>query len=151
MTDRIEKQIDLAAPVSRVWRALTDHAEFSEWFGIQLDGPFRAGQVTRGRFVNPKYAHVDFATTVIAMEPERRFVYTWHPYPMEPGVDYSSEPPTTVEFLLEPSTRGTLLRVTESGFDRIPEHRRALAMKMNDGGWTAQIRNIERHVAGVAA
>lgn len=151
MTDRIEKRIDLAAPVSRVWRAITDHEEFSEWFGVRLDGPFVPGQVTTGRFANPKYAHVVFTTTVVAMEPERRFAYTWHPYAIEAGVDYSAEPQTTVEFVLEPSSRGTLLTVTESGFDRIPEHRRAIALEMDDRGWTAQVKNIERHVTGVPA
>lgn len=151
MSDRIEKHIDLATPVSRVWRAITDHQEFSQWFGVRLDGPFVPGQVTTGRFANPKYAHVDFATTVVTMEPERRFAYTWHPYAMEEGVDYSAEPQTTVEFLLEPSARGTLLTVTESGFERIPEHRRAIALEMDDRGWTAQVKNIERYVTGVVA
>ena len=44
MTDRIEKRIELKAPVSRVWRALTDHREFGEWFRVKMDGAFCAGR-----------------------------------------------------------------------------------------------------------
>ena len=46
--DRIEKIVDLAAPVSRVWRALTDHEEFGQWFRVRLDGPFEVGATTTG-------------------------------------------------------------------------------------------------------
>jgi len=49
MTDRIEKSIAIAAPVERVWRALTDHEEFGAWFRVQLEGPFVPGEVSRGR------------------------------------------------------------------------------------------------------
>lgn len=147
MTDRIEKQVDLAAPVSRVWKALTDYREFGEWFRVKLDGPFVPGEVSRGHILHPGYEHVQWEATVQKMEPERLFSFTWHPYAIEPDVDYSGEEPTLVRFELEKSSRGTLLTVTESGFDRIPKHRRDEAMRMNDGGWAEQMKNIEKHVA----
>jgi uncharacterized protein YndB with AHSA1/START domain len=147
MTDRIEKRIELKAPVARVWRALTDYREFGEWFRVKLEGPFVPGQVARGMITHPGYEHVKWEATVKEIQPERLFSFTWHPYAVDSNVDYSKEPPTLVEFRLQETAGGTLLVVTESGFDAIPAHRRGEALRMNDGGWTQQIKNIERHVA----
>ena len=147
MEDRIEKRIELKAPVSRVWRALTDYREFGQWFGVKLEGPFVAGQLGRGQITHPGYEHVQWEAVVQKMEPERLFSFTWHPYAVDPKVDYSQETPTLVEFRLEKSGAGTLLTLTESGFDKIPSGRRLEAFRRNDGGWTQQMKNIESHVA----
>ncbi len=146
MNDRIEKRIELRAPVSRVWRALTDYREFGEWFRVKLDGPFVPGQVSRGRITYPGYEHVKWEVTVQKLENERLFSFTWHPYAVDPDMDYTKEPTTLVEFKLEPAGSGTLLTITESGFSRIPDGRRMEAFRMNDGGWTTQMKNIESHV-----
>ena len=146
MQDRIEKRIELKAPVSRVWRAITDHREFGEWFGVTLEGPFAPGRVVSGKMNNPKYQHVKWEATVKEVQPERLFSYTWHPYAVDPNVDYSKETPTLVEFQLKEIPTGTLLVVSESGFEKIPARRRDEAFRMDDGGWTSQIKNIERHV-----
>ena len=146
MTDRIEKTIELKAPISRVWRALTDHREFGTWFRVRIDGPFVPGQVSRGQVTYPGYEHLRWEAVVQKMEPERLFSFTWHPYAVDPDQDYSNEPPTLVEFTLEETATGTLLRVVESGFDKIPAERRAEAFRKNDGGWTEQIQNIARYV-----
>lgn len=145
--DRIEKQIDLKAPVSRVWRALTDYREFGEWFQVKLEGPFVAGQVSGGQLTHPGYEHLRMEVVTQKIEPERYFSYTWHPYAIDPKVDYSQETPTLVEFRLEKSAKGTLLKVTESGFDKIPSARRLEAFRMNDNGWGQQLKNIESYVA----
>jgi uncharacterized protein YndB with AHSA1/START domain len=145
--DRIEKQIELKAPVSRVWRALTDYREFGEWFQVKLEGPFVAGKVSRGQLTFPGYEHLQMEVVVQRIEPERFFSYTWHPYAIDPKVDYSKETPTLVEFTLEKSAKGTLLMVTESGFDKIPSARRLEAFRMNDNGWGQQLTNIESYVA----
>lgn len=150
MSDRIEKQIELKAPVSRVWRALTDHREFGEWFRVKIDGPFVPGMPSTGHVTYPGYEHVQWHAIVQRMEPESLFSFTWHPYAVDPKIDYSAESPTLVEFRLEPIPGGTRLRLTESGFDKLPANRRAEAMRMNDGGWTEQLKNIERHVAARA-
>jgi len=147
MNDRIEKRIELKAPVSRVWRALTDYREFGKWFRVKLDGPFVPGKVSRGHITYPGYEHFKWEAAVQAIEPERLFSFTWHPYAVDPQVDYSQETPTLVEFRLEATAGGTLLLLTESGFDKIPIDRRAEALRRNDGGWTEQMRNIESHVA----
>ncbi len=147
MDDRIEKRIELKAPVSRVWRALTDYREFGEWFLVKLDGPFVPGQVSRGHITYPGYEHLKWEAVVQKMEPERLFSFTWHPYAVDSKADYSSETPTLVEFALEETASGTLLLLTESGFDKIPNHRRLEAFRRNDDGWTQQMKNIETYVA----
>jgi uncharacterized protein YndB with AHSA1/START domain len=147
MTHRIEKQIELKAPVSRVWRALTDYREFGEWFRVKLDGPFVPGEISRGHITYPGYEHVKWEAVVQKIEPERLFSFTWHPYAVDPKKDYSKETPTLVEFKLEKIPGGTLLVVTESGFEKIPSERLADALRMNDGGWAEQMKNIESHVA----
>jgi uncharacterized protein YndB with AHSA1/START domain len=146
MSDRIEKRIELAAPVSRVWRALTDYREFGEWFRVKLEGPFVAGQTSRGYITWPGYEHLKWEAAVQKIEPERLFSFTWHPYSVDPKIDYSQETPTLVEFRLEKTASGTLLVVTESGFDKIPSDRRAEAFLRNDGGWAQQMMNIEKYV-----
>ncbi len=146
MDDRIEKRIELKAPVSRVWRALTDYREFGEWFRVKLDGPFVPGQISRGKITYPGYEHLKWEATVQKMENEKLFSFTWPPYAIDPAVDYSQDPPTLVEFRLEKTEGGTLLILTESGFGRIPSERRLEAFRMNEGGWTEQMKNIERYV-----
>ena len=146
-TDRIERSVEISAPPDRVWRALTDYREFGRWFRVNLEGPFVTGKQARGRITYPGYEHLVMEVTVTAMEPTRRFAFTWHPYAVDPGADYSKEPPTVVEFTLTPTATGTRLVVTESGFDAIPAHRRDEAFRMNSGGWSQQVRNIAEHVA----
>lgn len=147
MDNKIEKRIELNAPVSRVWRAITDYREFGEWFRVALEGPFAVGQPARGHITWPGCEHLVWEAVVQKMEPETFFSFTWHPYAVDPAVDYSAEPPTLVEFRLEPTATGTLLILTESGFENVPAHRRAQAFRMNEGGWTQQMTNIETHVA----
>jgi uncharacterized protein YndB with AHSA1/START domain len=147
MDDRIEKRIELAAPVSRVWRALTDYREFGEWFRVKLEGPFVPGQISRGHITYPGYEHVKWEVVVQKMAPERLFSFTWHPYAVDSKIDYSKEIPTLVEFRLEKIAKGTLLLLTESGFDKIPGERFLEAFRRNDGGWTEQMKNIESYVA----
>lgn len=147
MESKIEKRIEIKAPVARVWRALTDSREFGEWFRVKFKGPFTAGEVTRGQITWPGYEHLKFEAAIQKMEHERFFSFTWHPYAVDPAADYSSEAPTLVEFRLEATAGGTLLLVTESGFDKIPADRRLEAFRMNEGGWTQQMTNIEAYVA----
>lgn len=146
-TDRIEKQFVLRAPRSRVWRAITTAKEFGTWFGINLDGAFAEGATIRGRMTLPGLEHVTLEFLVVQIEPERYFSYRWHPYPMDPAVDYSAEPTTLVEYTLEDTAGGTALTVVESGFDGIPLPRRAEAFRKHDEGWVEQIGNLSRYVS----
>lgn len=166
-TDRIEKRVTLRAPVARVWRALTDAQEFSQWFGFQLEGAFVEGATVKGTFggtldeaalrahqaqvgVTPSGVKVPSGPmvfcTVERIEPERYFSFRWIPYGIDEEADLANEPTTLVEFRLEPVAEGTRLTIVESGFDRVPAHRRLRAFRMNEGGWAAQAENVRKHV-----
>ena len=123
-TDRIEKQVLLRAPRARVWRALADAEEFGRWFGVKFDGPFTPGAIVRGVIVgttvDPEVAKAQreheglpFEITIDRVEPERTFAFRWHPFAVERGVDYSSEPTTLIVFALEEAPNGIVLTVTE--------------------------------------
>ena len=169
MSNRIEKQVILRAPVSRVWQAITSAKEFSAWFGIQLNGEFVAGQPIRGTFggeineamimeyqkrqgLSPSKIRAPepnaIFCTVERIEPETCFSFRWIPYGIDAEADPKNEPMTLVEFRLEKVAEGTRLTITESGFDRVPAHRRERAFRMNDGGWAAQAENVKKHVEG---
>lgn len=149
-TGSIQKRIELKSPVSRVWRALTDYREFGEWFKVKLEGPFVPGQIVCGQVTYPGYEHIRWEASIEKMEPESLFSFTWpHVRSFEKAdgpSDYSGAPRTLVEFRLEPIPGGTLLTLTESGFDSIPADWRSEAFRRNDGGWTEQMKNIENHV-----
>jgi len=145
-SDRIEKRIQLKAPRSRVWKALTDPKEFGAWFKVALDGPFKVGESTFGNITYPGYEHLKVEMRIERMDAESVFAYRWHPNAIEVNFDYSREPMTLCEFRLEEKDGGTLLTLTESGFDKLPAERRAQAFRSNDGGWTQQMANIEAHV-----
>ncbi|PWT86209.1 MAG: vanillate O-demethylase oxidoreductase VanB [Blastocatellia bacterium] len=161
VTDRIEKKILLRAASARVWRALTDSREFGEWFGVKFDGPFEPGALLRGVIVGTTVDHevakaqkehegLPVEITVDRIEPERIFAFRWHPFAVERDVAYSAEPTTLVVFALEEVPDGTMLTVTESGFDRIPMARRAKAFTANEHGWTVMVRVFEKYLAQAA-
>jgi uncharacterized protein YndB with AHSA1/START domain len=157
-TDRIEKQILLRAPRERVWRAVSDAAQFGQWFGATFDAPFTEGARVTGRISPTKvdaevarmqepYTGKSYEWTVERIEPMSRISFRWHPYAVEEGVDYSKEPTTLIEFELLEADGGILLKISESGFDQIPLYRRAKAFQANEGGWQIQIRLIEKYLA----
>jgi uncharacterized protein YndB with AHSA1/START domain len=156
--DRIEKKILLRAPRERVWRAISDAKEFGSWFGVAFDGPFTQGARLTGKItpttvdaevakMQEPYAGKAFDFTVERIEPMQRISFRWHPYAVEPGVDYSKEPITLIEFELAEAAGGILLKISESGFDQIPLARRAKAFKANEGGWEIQTHLIEKYLA----
>jgi uncharacterized protein YndB with AHSA1/START domain len=157
-TDRIEKEVVLKAPLERVWRAISDADEFGQWFGVRFDGPFVPGTSVTG-VITPTtvdaevakqqepYAGTADSWQIVAVEPQRRLAYRWHPYAVEPGSDYSAEPTTLVEFTLEENADGVLLRIVESGFDALPADRRAAAFEGNSEGWAAQTELVRKYLA----
>ncbi|KUH92582.1 SRPBCC family protein [Mycobacterium sp. IS-1556] len=157
-TDRIEKEVLLKAPLARVWRAISDADEFGQWFGVRFDGPFVAGRSVTG-VMTPTVVDADVAKAqepyagtadawhIEAVEPQRRLAFRWHPYGVEEGVDVTDEPTTLVEFTLEETADGVLLRIVESGFDALPAERRASAFEGNSEGWAAQVELVRKYLA----
>ncbi|MGU7779168.1 SRPBCC family protein [Burkholderia sp. PU8-34] len=157
-SDRIEKQTLLPAPLDRVWEAVSNAGEFGKWFGVTFDGPFVAGQRLFGRITpttvdadiakaQEPYAGAVFEIVIDRVEPKRLFSFRWHPFAINPSIDYSSEPMTLVTFALDEQPDGTRLTLTESGFDALFAERRAKAYEMNDQGWTAQMMLIRKYLA----
>ena len=146
--DRIEKLVELKAPVSRVWQALTNHEEFGAWFRVKLDGPFKVGAVTTGTMTYSGCDHVKWESLTEQMEPERLFVFSWPPSAVDPDTEYDAAAKVTVEFRLEPSGTGTRLTITESGFLHFPEAKRLEVLRSNTQGWDMQADNVAAHVDG---
>lgn len=147
-TDRIERSIHIKAPRSKVWRALSNAEEYGNWFGAKLTGQrFEPGQHVQGPITIKGFEHVVFDVVIERVEPETLMSYRWHPYAVDPAIDYAKEERTLVTFTLKDAEGGTLLTVTETGFDKVPPSRRAEAFRMNSGGWEAQLKNIQKHVA----
>ncbi|MDL2400190.1 SRPBCC family protein [Rhizobium mayense] len=157
-SDRIEKKIVLKATQERVWRAISDSACFGSWFGAEIDGPFVAGKEAVGRIVPTKvdpevarlqepYVGYPWRVVVERIEPMTLFSFRWHPGAADPHADYSSEPMTLVTFELAMVDGGTLLTITESGFEQLPLDRRAKAREGNDAGWAHQTKLIEKYLA----
>lgn len=144
--DRIEKHVVVAAPRSRVWKALTDSRQFGEWFGVKFDEPFAPGKVLKGNITNSGYERLEMAAWIETIEPETRFAFRWHPHAVDTTRDYSAEPTTLVAFTLEDVPGGTKLTVVESGFDQIPEWRRQAAFTGNTSGWEQQIVRVRDYV-----
>jgi uncharacterized protein YndB with AHSA1/START domain len=157
-TDRIEKEVVLRAPLERVWRAISDADHFGQWFGVRFDGPFVEGASVSG-VITPTTVDEDVARAqephagksdtwqIVAIEPQRRLAFRWHPYPAESGADQSLEPTTLVEFTLTETADGVLLRIVESGFDKIPTERRASAFEGNSEGWAKQTELVRKYLA----
>jgi uncharacterized protein YndB with AHSA1/START domain len=157
-SNRIEKKVILKATRERVWRAISDSARFGTWFGVEIDGPFVAGKEVMGKIVPTKvdpevarlqepYRGLPMRVVVERIEPMKLFSFRWRPGAVDPAHDYSNEPMTLVTFELAEAEGGTLLTITESGFEQIPLERRAKAMEGNDAGWTHQTKLIEKYLA----
>jgi uncharacterized protein YndB with AHSA1/START domain len=155
--DQIEREVVLRAPLERVWRAISDADEFGLWFGVRFDGPFVAGTSVTG-VITPTTVDEDVARAqaphagksdtwqIVSVEPQRRLAFRWHPYAVESGTEYSQDPTTLVEFTLTETNDGVLLRIVESGFDKIPTERRASALEQNAEGWAAQTELVRKYL-----
>ena len=144
--DRIEKIVELSAPVSRVWRAIADHVQFGEWFRVHLDGPFEVGATSTGRITYPGHEDIKWVSLTEEMAPERRFVFSWPPSAVDPDTEYAADAKVTVVFGLEPTEHGTRLTITESGFKQFPKRKRLDILRSNAEGWNIQAKNIADYV-----
>ncbi len=155
--DQIEREVVLRAPLERVWRAISDADEFGLWFGVRFDGPFVAGTSVTG-VITPTTVDEDVARAqaphagksdtwqIVSVEPQRRLAFRWHPYAVESGTEYSQDPTTLVEFTLTETNDGVVLRIVESGFDKIPAERRGSALEQNAAGWAAQTELVRKYL-----
>ena len=143
---RIDRTIDIDAPPERVWRALTNAEELAAWFQVKIEGTITQGAELWMTSTHAGYEGQRFRVRFTELTPPRRFVWEWHPGEVDPNVDYSKEPRTTVTFTLEPSKRGTTLTVSETGFDKISLARRAKVYADNSGGWPEVLVWLQKYV-----
>lgn len=126
------------ARVDRPWRLryLVRH---------RFRGALAAGQPVTGRIVPTQvdpvvakrqapHAGAPFKLFIERIAPMHVFAWRWHPCPLDPDTDYDSVPTTLVTFDLASVEGGTLLRLTETEFDRLPPARRADVLRANGGG-----------------
>jgi len=144
--DRIEKVVELAAAVPRVWRAITDYREFGQWFRVRLDGPFKVGATTTGNITYPGFEHIKWESVTERLDHERLFAFSWPPSAVDPDTDYDDDAKVVVEFRLEPSEKGTRLTIIETGFLHFPASKRLEVLRSNKQGWDIQAENITAHV-----
>ena len=157
-SDRIEKEVLLKAPLDRVWRAISDADEFGRWFGVRFDGPFVAGTSVIGT-ITPTTVDEDVAKAqephagkadawqIVAVEPQRRLAFRWHPFGVEDDIGLFGRADDAGGVHARRHADGVLLRIVESGFDAIPAERRQSAFESNSEGWSAQTELVRKYLA----
>jgi uncharacterized protein YndB with AHSA1/START domain len=142
----IERSMVLNAPRSRVWKALTNAREFSQWFGVKMSGDFAAGVQLELETTHPEYAGMRWPIRVERLEPESLLSWRWFPGAANPERDDWSQT-TLVTFTLEEVADGTRVTVRETGFDRVSLLQRARALQDNTQGWELQFTSLAKYVA----
>ncbi len=139
MTEQvIRQQVVLKAPREKVWEAISTPEGWNGWFGENAQGGFQLGDTMILDGIS--YA------VVVEMEAPSRFAYKWHPGE-ECAVDkYPESEMTTVRFLLEDHPEGTLLTLIETGFENIPEERRARCVTLNTDGWRWELGELQAYL-----
>ncbi len=145
MQDFIEKSITLNAPLSRVWRAITDSEQFGTWFKVRFGAPLQVSMPVKGQVTYPGYEHLEMQVIHRDLFPGTYFSFTWCPY--SDGAPEGQDRETLVEFKLRSVGSQTYLTIVESGFMALPDDaRRDEAFRMNAQGWDAQAKNIADYV-----
>ena len=139
----IERKRLIRAPLARVWNAIADAKQLGEWFRLKVNGEFRPGVRVDVVSTYPGHEGTEFFLDIVEVKPQTIFSFRWQ--------HDSDEPMTLVTFQLEPAEEGTMLTITESGFDAISLAKRKTFHERNSEGWSLQIDNIERYVTGKAA
>jgi len=146
--DSIERTFSVPAPVERVWKALSDYREFGKWFRATIGAPFTRNAIVHCQSTYPGHEHLGWDMTIVEIEKNTRLIFTWQAYYGEDADrDGALDPPLTVTFELEKQAGGTLIKLSEIGFSKLPEKYSAIALQMNTSGWDQQIENIVKHLS----
>ncbi|MCA0402813.1 MAG: SRPBCC family protein [Proteobacteria bacterium] len=146
MNKIIEKSVEIKASIEMVWQAVNNYRHFNQWFRVRFKEPFAEGKTSIGAFSYPGYESLNIELTPVKIDPLKYFSFHWHPYAVNPEIDYSNETCTLVEFILEESPTAVRLSFKESGFEKLPKARQDEAFKMNEEGWDEQIKNIANYL-----
>lgn len=142
MNMKIEKNVVLRAPRTKVWDALTTEEGWTGWFSEGVIGDFTPGSTLTLDFG----AHGLCYALVTDRKELELFQLKWHP-----GEDctleaYPAEQMTTITFRLSDHEKGTLLEMVEDGFESVSDARRAKALELNSEGWRWELVELEAYV-----
>lgn len=142
--DEIRRELVVAAPIEKVWEALTTPEHLSMWFGDSAEVDLRPGG--RARF---GWSEFDASSEAIVEIVDRpfRFSFRWESLKDTP-VEQAS---TLVEFSLESVGEGTRLILVESGFADLPEDAYDHRFEENSSGWTAELEDLSVYLAAVSS
>jgi uncharacterized protein YndB with AHSA1/START domain len=143
-SDGIEREITVAGPIEKVWRALTQADELAQWFGdsaeleLKPGGAFRVGWSGYDSIVKGVVETVDYPNL---------FSYRWEAGTTEDGTVWT----TRVTFTLEETDNATTVRVVETGFAELPDELYGRRYRENSSGWDAEMADLQRHLEAVTA
>jgi uncharacterized protein YndB with AHSA1/START domain len=129
IADRVEREIEIAAPPEVVFRYFTDEARHPQWMGREVTLDPRPGGLYR--CVMNEQATV--RGTYVTVDPPRQVVFTWG-FEGNDGIPPGS---STVEVTLTPSPAGTIVRLVHTG---LPHP----ALAPHDEGWTGYLKQLQQ-------
>ena len=137
-TYTVTRSISIAAPVEKVWRAITDPEHLSRWFGRTVLRGAGVGAVGTMTFEG----HGAVPIRVEAVDAPRSVTYRWNNDDalgiLPPDLDESSS--TVFTFTLEAQESGTRLTVVETGFERTSDPEANL--ESHRRGWDLEIDKL---------
>lgn len=133
----VRRTIRIAAPVEKVWRAVTEPDLISRWFGdTVLHGD---GTGAHGTISWPDGPAVPIA--VEAIDPPWMVAYRWCNGETDEVPERVDDGPSTVfTFTLEPLGGDTQLTVVESGFEHMPDP--AASIESHRQGWDDELDKL---------
>ena len=123
---KAERSTVIAADQQRIWRAITEAAQISQWFDGSMGWEFTpvAGEPITFRYNGEVIGY----GTVVTVEVPHMFAFRWTPEPGNPTL-------SLVTFRLEVANGGTRVTISEEGFEALPEDLRQRRYDMNAEGW----------------
>jgi len=143
--NRYEREEFLAAPLTRVWAAISEPAKLKEWFAEPTYSMTPGGEGAL-RFKFEDGSEGTPPVQVVAVEPPNRFAFRWRSHSADPAKSVAEQANTLVEITLVEEADGTRIRVIESGFEALPDEVRDTALRENAQGWPEVIGNLATYV-----
>jgi len=143
--DTINKEVVISASRERVYAALTEADQLSQWFPDAVEGEIKPGE--RPVFDFGEYGR--HSAYVVATDPYSYVAYRWIPgsvhVPQGFIGDVLTQPNTLCEFHLDEVDGGTRVRLVESGFASLPEEFYAKSIEDNNGGWDVMVYRLKTY------
>ena len=142
VSDRIEREVLIDAPIDVVWVVVTDPEHVGRWFGDSASIDLRLGGEASLTWEGMGTAHA----RVEKVDPPHTFSFRWaRPFGAEPSKGNS----TLVEFTLSAEGTGTRLRVVETGFSELDwsDEEKARYVEENRLGWDRELSELQAYVS----